>query len=254
MQIERGEYQGLLNIVRFNWPYYVLALSAVLICIGSLALLEKGDHWVSYLILVLVIVPTTVSLLASHYIYDRAGLYQLNWLDEHSVKRNLSVLNVNAGYDEISNIINQKFNKANLKVCDFYEPERHTEKSIKRARKVYQPYPETTRTKSTSLPFPSENFDVICVMFAAHEIRDAEERIRFLQELRRVCKTNGSLFITEHLRDSINFCAYTIGFLHFYSRRTWLRNFSAAKLKLRREIKSTPFVSTFILNRHGISS
>jgi hypothetical protein len=52
----------------------------------------------------------------------------------------------------------------------------------------------------------------------------------------------------EHLRDPANFLAYTIGFLHFYSRATWRAAFRGAGLHLLREQKLTPFISAFILS------
>jgi hypothetical protein len=60
--------------------------------------------------------------------------------------------------------------------------------------------------------------------------------------------------VTEHLRDPANFLAYTIGFLHFHSRRTWLDTFQSAGLRVEREVKTTPFVTTFFLAKDGNSA
>ena len=64
----------------------------------------------------------------------------------------------------------------------------------------------------------------------------------------------GQVIVTEHLRDTANFIAYNIGFLHFHSKETWLQTFRNAGFKVFQEIKITPFISTFILTKNGIAS
>jgi ubiquinone/menaquinone biosynthesis C-methylase UbiE len=96
--------------------------------------------------------------------------------------------------------------------------------------------------------------DKIFIIFAAHEIRNVQERIEFFKELRRVLKPTGEIIITEHLRDIPNFLAYNIGFLHFYSKPTWLHIFKLAELTLKNEQKITPFISTFTLTKYGVAS
>ena len=73
-----------------------------------------------------------ISLLVSWYVYDLSGIYELNWLKEMDGK----VLNINAGFDEISVTIRNRFEKINLKVLDFYDDKLMTESSIKRARRL----------------------------------------------------------------------------------------------------------------------
>jgi hypothetical protein len=65
--------------------------------------------------------------------------------------------------------------------------------------------------------------------------------------MKRVLKLNGKIIVTEHLRDFPNFLAYTIGFFHFHSKKTWKKTFQEADLKVSEEIKITPFLTTFIL-------
>ena len=96
--------------------------------------------------------------------------------------------------------------------------------------------------------------DKIFVIFAAHEIRNEQERLDFFKELKRVIKPTGEIFITEHLRDVPNFLAYNIGFLHFYSKLNWFQVFELTGLSLKSEQKITPFISTFTLTKYGIAS
>jgi ubiquinone/menaquinone biosynthesis C-methylase UbiE len=198
----------------------------------------------------LAILTLAVSLIISFYIYDLSNLYQLNWLSNGD---NKTVLTINAGFDETSGIIRDKFPKVDLTICDFYDRKKHTEVSIKRARKAYPPLENTVQVSTNRLPFPDNSFDHSLAILSAHEIRNEKERIDFFKELERVTKSTGEIVITEHLRDMTNFMAYTIGFFHFHSKSTWLRTFRQANLKVKQEMKITPFITTFILEKNGNS-
>ena len=161
------------------------------------------------------------------------------------------ILNFTAGFDETSILIKNKFPEANLNSFDFYDPAKNTEISIKRARKAYPPYPGTSQVNTSSLPSETGSADLIFVIFAAHEIRKEVERDIFFNELKRILKPAGKIVLTEHLRDLPNFLAYTIGFFHFMPLSSWRRTFNKCGLKVSDEFKITPFVSTFILEKHG---
>jgi ubiquinone/menaquinone biosynthesis C-methylase UbiE len=163
------------------------------------------------------------------------------------------ILNINAGFDETSSIIQTKYPKAELIVCDFYDPQKHTEISIARARKAYPPYPKTIQISTNQLPFADNTFDVITIIFAAHEIRDDEERVLFFKELGRIIKPSGKIIVTEHLRDLNNFLAYNIGFFHFLPKTKWLSTFSESNLDILMETKSTSFIRHFTLHKNGNS-
>ncbi|WP_231717465.1 class I SAM-dependent methyltransferase [Hymenobacter sp. DG25A] len=179
--------------------------------------------------------------------YDYSALYTFDWLNTQALPEPERVVNIHAGFDEISPQLQQKFTTAQLRVLDFYDPARHTEVSIQRARAACLPYPGTERVQPETLPLPTGSVDWVIVMLSAHEIRQQTQRIAFLEEARRSLQPRGRLVIVEHLRDPANFMAYTIGFLHFYSRATWLSAFQTAGLTLEQEQKITPFISAFIL-------
>jgi len=184
---------------------------------------------------------SVISLVVSFFVYDLSDLYQLNWVEDGNGK---TLLTVNAGFDETSDIITAKFPQARLTMCDFYNPERHTEQSIKRARRRYPPLRNTISVRTDKLPFSENAFDDAIVIFSAHEIRNPVERVCFFSELRRV--TSGRIFVTEHLRDLNNVLAYTVGVFHFYSRKNWMDTFLAANLRVVRglcnkfSVKVTP--------------
>jgi energy-coupling factor transporter transmembrane protein EcfT len=213
MEQIRKPFQGVLNIIRFNWHFYVIAFSLVLVMFYTANYFGKKYVDVICILLVLTLSSIIVSLLAS--------------------------------------LLRTKFKNAELIVLDFYNPEKHTEVSIKRARKAYPPFPNTKQIKTSNTELADNSIDKIFVILSAHEIRNEIERIDFFKELNRVIKLNGQIYVTEHLRDFPNFLAYNIGFFHFHTKSSWLKTFNDANLKIRQEIKLTPFISTFILDKNG---
>lgn len=250
MGIKRPPFQGVKQILMFNWQLYVFAFGAILICFFTFSQLPNPLSTLAGLIGIGIMLNLLTSTLVSYYVYDLSDLYQLKILPDISSLSSPNILNIHAGFDEISGQLRQRFPGANLQICDFYNPEQHTEVSIRRARKLYPPAPETLSVSTKLLPFPDKTFELILVFLAAHEIRDTAERAAFFQELARLIQSGGKIVVTEHLRDLPNFLAYSVGFMHFHSHKTWLRTFGEAGLVLRQEIKITPFISTFILEAH----
>jgi SAM-dependent methyltransferase len=254
MERLRSPLQGVTNIVRFNWHFYVLAagFASALFVVSR----YSSDTYRPFILLGLagLIVTVLLSLLVSLYVYDLSGLYSLSWLDFIPAHRPLTLVNIHAGFDETSALLQAKFPLANLHVFDFYDPALHTEISIQRARKAYPPYPETQAILTTTVPLPEQSTDFVFLILAAHEIRSETERVRFFDELTRILRPTGQIIVVEHLRDGANFFAYNIGFLHFLSRKTWLRTFAQANLRVVQTFRLTPFINTFILQVDVASS
>ncbi|SHF91385.1 methyltransferase domain-containing protein [Flavisolibacter ginsengisoli] len=249
----RKPFQGVINIIRFNWHFYAFAASIVLFVFliehYFISLGVTGD------IFVLTIVwSTIISLAGSCYIYDFSDLYKLSWLNHLVTGKNEKIININAGFDETSILLNSKFKNSELFVADFYDSARHTEISIKRARKAYPPFPKTQQVSTTHLPIQDNSADKIFIILSAHEIRNEEERVVFFKELHRVLKSNGRIIVTEHLRNTANFLVYNIGFFHFYSKEAWRRTFRSSGFQTVEEIKITPFITTFILEKNGTAT
>ena len=251
MGIKRKAFQGVYNIIRFNWHFYVIVFFSLIALTIVIKFLPAYFHLLLYILCLLTTLSIIVSLLVSYYIYDLSPLYEFNWLPNCNNKK---VLNINAGFDETSELINSRYPETKLSKADFYDPQKHTEVSIRRARAAYPPPQDTITVTTTSLPFKDNHFDICLATFAAHEIRNEQERIQFFKELNRVTKDDGEIFVTEHLRDFQNFIAYNIGFLHFHSRSSWNTTFEKSNLELSKEIKNTTFISTFILNKNGTTS
>ncbi len=197
----------------------------------------------------LMLAVPAISLLVTFYIYDLSPLYQMPW--SGSSLPGSCIVNIHAGFDETSALLQEKFPDSRLIVLDFYDPAKHTEASILRARRVSDAFPGSQSISTAAIPLPDNSADKIFLMLSAHEIRDRDERIAFFMTLKRCLKPTGQIMVTEHLRDLPNFLAYSIGFLHFHSAAEWNRNFNAAGLRVVGKTKTTPFITTFILDKHG---
>lgn len=252
MEKLRKPFQGVTNIIRFNWHFYILSLVVLCALFLSTFYLPTAFHFYILLLFVLVFATTFISLFVSFYVYDLSDLYQLKWIPHSS--GNLTIVNIHAGFDETSSLLKSKFPNAELIVLDFYDPSKHTEVSIKRARKAFPPFPDTKSISSANTTLASISADKIFVIFAAHEIRNDSERIIFFNELHRILKSNGQIIITEHLRDTANFLAYNIGFFHFLHKRNWYKTFKTTNFIIQKEQKITPFITTFTLQKNGTTT
>ena len=247
MEPLRKPYQGITNILQFNWHSYLIALLSISFFTLLSSFLPNTLSIVSKIIGVLILVTTLVSLLVSYYVYDISDLYELNWLNNITIKPEELIVNIHAGFDETSALLNKEYQSCKFLALDFYDPAKHTEVSIRRARKALPSYPNTQSINTTNIPLPNQSVDCIFLILSAHEIRDPEERLRFFKELQRSLKQGGQIVVTEHLRDLPNFLTYNLGAFHFHSRRTWLRAFKNSGLKVSSEMKITPFITTFVL-------
>jgi hypothetical protein len=245
----RAAFQGVWNIVRFNWHFYVLAGVLIAFLVTASRFLPDSIRPIASVLYVATVTAMAVSLSVSLYVYDLSGLYRFAWLRSLEINADSCVVNINAGFDETSELIKALHPSTELIVLDFYDPARHTEVSIKRARRAYPPYPGTQSISTASLPLPDHSADCVLLLMSAHEIRSEDERSRFFKEIARIAKPTGKIAVTEHLRDVPNFLAYNIGFFHFFSQNAWQRTFAQAGLQVTQKIKTTPFVSTFLLEK-----
>ena len=88
MEIERKPYQGVWNIVRFNWHFYIIAGFSFTILILGIDMFPEPVRGLIIAGSLLAILTIAISLLVSYYVYDLSGLYKLNWLgniDNHKI-------------------------------------------------------------------------------------------------------------------------------------------------------------------------
>lgn len=242
----RLPYQGVRNIVAFNWPFYLVVLSIIAF---SFLLHLKSDGVIGVVGLVLFVMTSyqlMTSLLTSWWIYDAKDFYGLGWMRKYlSDNANGTVLNLSAGFDETTSAIDHMI-AGSLVAADFFNSEQHTEASIKRARLMYPPSNELVRITTSKVAFKDDSFDEVVATFCLHEIRSEKELIGFLRELKRVLKKDGKFIVTEHFRDLPNFGAFSVGFLHFFGERYWLNAFEKAGFVLQHKEKHTVFVHHLI--------
>ena len=247
MEIARRKFQGVLNILSFNRHFYYagIAFLAAILLVGYWLHLP---HIVLLLILTAFIYGLVMPLIISAYVYDFSGYYNFKWLQQCDINNSdtTHIVNINAGFDETSFILQQHFPQAALNVFDFYNAKQHTEPAIIRARKVSDTFPNTRSIETNNIPLATGTADIVFLLSAAHEIRNHDEKIIFLKECHRICKPNGKVIMVEHLRDFSNFAAFSIGFTHFFSSKVWQQAFKSANFSTLKEIKFTPFMSIFI--------
>jgi SAM-dependent methyltransferase len=249
MEIKRRNFQGVLNILSFNRHFYVVGFIALALIIGS-KFIFNWDNGLFWVVILAFIYGLTMPLFVSAYVYDFSGFYNFDWLKKMKIEdtKDKFNLNINAGFDETSFIIKSILPFSKLQVYDFYNAKHHTEQAITRARKVSLFYPNTQQINSNSIPLNDNSVDNIFLLSAIHEIRRHDEKVQFLKECRRVCKPNGKVIMVEHLRNFPNFVAFTIGFTHFFSKKTWKKAFEEAGFISFKETKFTPFMSIFNCN------
>lgn len=250
----RKPLQGVSNILRFNWHFYALAVVGSAGVAAATARLDGFPRILGLVVVGAVAGTTLVSLLVSCYVYDLSGLYRLEWLDPVAIGPGGKMANIHAGFDETSQLLRARYPEAAWTVLDFYDPDRHTEISIRRARETYPPSPDDLRADTANLPISSASMDAVFVLLAAHEIRDDREREAFFRELHRVLKPAGKVVLVEHLRDGLNFLAYTLGAFHFISGRVWIASFDQAGLRIARKIAPNRFMTCFVLERDDKTS
>ena len=246
MEIKRRSFQGVLNILSFNRHFYVIGLIVLALIIGSKFIIKWPDSLL-WLIILAFLYGLLMPLFVYAYVFDFSGFYNFDWLKKMNIEdtKDKFNLNINAGFDETSYIIESILPQSTLQVYDFYNARQHTEPAIVRARKVSLVYPNTEQINSNSIPLADNSVDNIFLLSAIHEIREHDEKVQFLKECRRVCKPTGKVIVVEHLRDFPNFLAFTIGFTHFFSKATWKMAFEKAGFTVFKETKFTPFMSIF---------
>jgi signal transduction histidine kinase len=248
--IARGKYQGVAQIVRFNWPFYAAATVVLIVgacLVGALAIplliratliaaIGGAAFWL------------IMSLVVAHYIYDRAGIYDGAWIGNTMREKPKQWATFHAGLEEFHEVIRNQFPHSEGSVLDFFDATEMSEPSIRRARQLANA-PQSIAADFRALPLRNDELDAAFVFFAAHELRKPESRVRFFQELRRTLAPDGRVVLVEHLRDWPNFFAFGPGCFHFHSRRSWIQTIESAGFTVMQENPLTPFVRIFVLEK-----
>lgn len=253
---KRGRWEGVANVVRFNWPLYVAGFAGAFLAFGA-ALFIPRPWWLPAIFWAaggLAVYLLIASLLVSLWVYDLSPLYQFKWARSALAAPPRRTLNLHSGFDESSAALQNAFAETRVEVMDFYDPRTMTEASIARARR-YQAHrsPElaaiTRSVSPAALPVEAGCIDAAFAILAAHEIRQPEDRVRFFAELARCLCAGGRVVVVEHLRNPANFLAFGPQFTHFYSRTVWLDLARDAGFTPVKESRITPFIGLFIFEK-----
>ena len=261
-----SDFDGMLRIVRFNWPSYLVSLVT---CAVLSALRRRFSHiravrWPATLGIAMSGYWSVASLLVSHYVYDLSELTDWQvWLPGLLTRPPQRALNVHVGRDEVGPSLRDVLGGIETTSIDVYDPAAMRSGSIRRARvdadqrharqdgNQHQKAPmgDVQRVDWHALPFADSSYNVELVMFAAHELRDRTARRELFRELRRVLSADGQIVLVEHARDLANLLAFGPGVLHFFPLQEWRSVALDAGLRVTTERKLTPFVTAMVLER-----
>lgn len=246
---QRDRYQGMLQILRFNWPKYLAAGGFMAVAGCAWPMLPTAGRDILLAATVPVVWWTLASLLISHCVYDRSHFYDLAWLQNVLGKNPRRWLSIHGGLDETSSLLRAVFPHGSGEVADIFDPNAMTEDSIRQARRAQRNPTQSAPAHFYSLPYASGSFEAVFCIFAAHELRRHADRVRLFTELARLLTPGGVLVLVEHLRDWPNFLAFGPGFLHFHSWRAWQKATDDAGLACGAEFPFTPFVRVAVFGR-----
>lgn len=247
----RGPFDGVLQIVRYNWNLYISALFVSAVVVGLVPAIHPPTALAVLLILgaVVAVFWLALSLAVSHYVYDRSDLYRWQWIRERVAGNPRHVMNVHAGLDETSPALQEAYPAAEVTILDVYDLAEMPEPSIARARREARASLTSVKADFRRLPVQNASTDLVTVIFVAHELRRAASKEAFFRELARVVKPGGTVLLVEHLRDAWNLFAFGPGAFHFFPRREWLRVAAATGFELTVEISRTVFVHALVFRR-----
>lgn len=248
---KRGAWQGMIQILAFNWRLYVAGALALAVAGAGLTFVPLGPLGRVSGILGLAMAGFWMlfSLAVAHWVYDCSAIYRRGWIAETLHEMPGRWANIHAGLDESTPALMTLSPQSEGIVLDVFDPDEMTELSIAEARLRNENAFPSVRADFRALPVEAGSMDAVFLIFAAHEIRRTDSRRKFFYELARILKPTGRIVLVEHLRDWRNFVAFGPGFLHFLSRKTWLRSASDANLLVAREFSITPFVRILVFQR-----
>jgi SAM-dependent methyltransferase len=108
-----------------------------------------------------------------------------------SQDRSVKLLDFGAGIGNSVPYVGRHFASAQLTCLDL------SQRSLEVAEKRFPGQARYVRFDGAHIPFPADHFDIAYAMCVFHHINHADH-VALLEELRRVLKPGGSLFIFEH--------------------------------------------------------
>src|SRR5438128_7365907 len=184
----RGQFDGVLQIVRYNWTLYIVAVLVATLVVLLVDVVHPPAALAGLLILgaVAAVFWLVLSLAVSHYVYDRSDLYRWEWIRERIASNPRHVVNIHAGLDETSLALQEMYPAAEVTILDIYDPVEMAEPSIARARREERSMLASVKADFRKLPLQTASVDLVTVIFVAHELRRGASKESFFREASRV--------------------------------------------------------------------
>src|SRR5437016_10009372 len=176
----RGQFDGVLQIVRYNWTLYIVAVLVSTLVVFLVDVVHPPAALAGLLILgaLAAVFWLALSLAVSHYVYDRSDLYRWEWIRERVAPNPRHVVNIHAGLDETSPALQEMYPAAEVTILDIYDPAEMPEPSIARARREARSPLASVKADFRRLP-ETASADLVTVIFVAHELRRAASKEAF---------------------------------------------------------------------------
>lgn len=240
--------RGVTRIFRYNWPTYAATWLGGALLLGSAAFLPPWARALALLAAAVALLWSLVSLLVSFYVYDASQLVPARWLPAALGIEPRTWAMVHTGLDEELNLDGVMHGRRVARL-DIFDPAIMTAPSIERARAATPSELTAIACSPGHLALADQSCEAIVIAFSAHEIRNRAASEAFFREVHRALRPGGRALLVEHLRDVPNLLAFGPGFLHFVSRREWLRLVGQAELGVCAETRITPFVMALTVTR-----
>lgn len=236
-----------INIIKYNYPAYFVGIIIALISWGLNYCYSFKNEYVHFLINFMLFTPLVLivlSVIGSYLAYDLFSPFDIKKLNLNPVVD--TFLLITAGLDDYSVNLNNRLKINRFHLHDFYDETKHTEKSIQRARSYNKS--ELHFNKNIIIKEISEKYDVIFAPFCLHEIRDKNERLRFLIHLKNHLNEGGKIIVIEHSRNLFNYLAFNFGVFHFYGRNSWMKWFNQTGISKIQRFNLNYFIDIYYLN------
>ena len=130
-------------VLLFNYQKILLGFIVAGISYFTSTLIEnKLTSRILIIFSCLIILNIILSILASYILYDKSDLYKLEKLPDYiNLNKIKNGIFIHASFDPISKLLEMKYPKMELVVCDIFENRHLEEKMIKISKREFPPNP-----------------------------------------------------------------------------------------------------------------